>query len=64
MDVLQTSKNLIQKITNMIITEFLSLEQFVEVGFHEPLHYVSVILTVKGKKYIKLLQERFKRALT
>lgn len=40
-DVLKPSQDLVYKVTNVVFTETLGLEELVKVGFHQGLHYVA-----------------------
>lgn len=42
MDILETPQNLIEEIANVVVGKFLSFQKFVQVGFHQALHDVSV----------------------
>ena len=62
-DVLETSEDLIEKITNVIIAQPLRFEEFVEVCFHQALHNISEMwkkndpnffLQKKNNKLLKL----------
>jgi len=40
-DVLETSENLVEEVANVVVAQFLRLEQFVHVRLHQTLHDVS-----------------------
>ena len=48
MDVLKTAEDLIEKVTNVVITESLSLEQLVEVCLHQALDNVDILQGVNA----------------
>lgn len=50
MNVLETAQYLIEKVTDMVITESLGLEKFVKISFHETLDDVDILHGVQGAR--------------
>ena len=48
-DVLEAPENLIEEVADVVITESLSLEKFVEVRLHETLDDVDILHGVQGR---------------
>ena len=43
MNILETSQNLIEKVTDVVVTEALGLQQLVQIRLHEALDYVNIL---------------------
>lgn len=52
MNVLESSQNLVKKITNVIVAEVLGLEQLVEISLHERLYNVTIGNVKEGGRII------------
>lgn len=58
-DVLQTSQDLIEEVTDMVITQLLCLQQLIQIRLHQALHDVSEQMRVKeGKRNDKLMRRK------